>query len=156
MATLSEVTLQHSRDLSALDADCRAQQEAIERARQNALQGLAAAAPALRQYNDARNEAATIRDNTVAHAAAALEAARLQARDERFDQLDTVQQQYVAADRAADDAKAAAQKKENDAYQAKLATINALPLGQQFAAREAAAAEHDKALAEIEAAWRVA
>jgi hypothetical protein len=157
MPTLSEITLQHSRDLSALEAECRAQQDEIERARQSALRSVGSAGPALQQYENARAEAATIRDNTVAQAGSAFEAAQIQARDSRSDELNNVQQRYIAADRAVDDVRDTAGKKEDADYQAKLDEIeHTLPLDQQIAAREAASAAHSEALATIEAAWRAA
>jgi hypothetical protein len=155
MPTLSELTLQHSRDLSALEAECRARQDEIERDRQAALHGLATARPALQQFEKARADAAALRDNAVAHAATAFATAQIQARDKRVDALNKVQSDYLSADRAADAARLAARNQEDADYRARLIDIeHTVSLDKQFAAREAATAKHEAALAAIDARWR--
>jgi len=152
--TLSEVTLRHSRDLSALDAERRSALEHVDADRREALRALAAGRPALTAFDAACADAATARENALAQSANAFDAAQEDARNARAADLIAVQQRYLAADRESDGAKAGALRKAEADYQARLDDIgHTIALDKQFAAREAAFDARRKAGAAAEAAW---
>jgi len=153
--TLAELTLQHSRDLSALEAWHRQRLESLEADRQGALHALAAARPPLAALDAACADAATVRDNALAQTRNAFEAAQADARSTRASDLIEAQQGYLAADEAADGAKAAALEKADADYRSRLDEIGrTLTLDKQFAARAAAFDARRKATDAAEAAWR--
>ena len=154
---LSDLTLQHSRDLSALEAERRRQLDRVEGDRQEALRALAAARPALTTFDAARADAATVRDNAIAQTMTVFDAAQVDARGGRAADLVDVQQRYLAADEASDAAKAAALQKADADYRARLDDISkTLSLDKQFAARGVAFDARRKAAAAAEAAWLAA
>ena len=152
--TLSELTLQHSRDLSALDAERRRQFDRVDADRQAALHTVAAARPALAAFDTASGEAAAARDAAFAQARNMLDAAQADARSARAADLAASQREYLAADEAADVAKRAARQKADADYQSRLDEIGrTLPFDKQFAAREAAFDARRNAVAAADAAW---
>ena len=153
--TLAELTLQHSRNLSALEAEHRQRLESLDADEQQALHALAAARPALAAFDAACADAATVRDNAFAQARNALDAAQADARSARAADLIEGQRGYLDADETADGAKAAAVQKADADYRSRLEEIGrTLALDKQFAARAAAFDAHRKAAEAAEAAWR--
>ena len=152
--TLADVTLQHSRDLSALDAARRQALDRVDADRREALHALAAARPALAAFDAACAEAATVRDNAVAQTMTVFDTAQGDARSARAADLIAGQQRYLAADQTSDAAKTAALRKADADYQSRLDDIGrTLSLDKQFAAREAAFDARRRADAAAEAAW---
>jgi len=153
--TLAELTLQHSRDLSALEADHRQRLESLDGDRQQALHAVAAARPALAAFDAACADAATVRDNAFAQARNAFDAAQADARSARAADLIAAQQGYLEADETTDGAKSAALQKADADYRSRLEEIGrTITLDKQFAARASAFDARRKATETAEAAWR--
>ena len=152
--TLSELTLQHSRDLSALDAERRRELDRVDADRQEALHAVAAARAPLTAFDTASSEAAATRDTAFAQARTVFDAALTDARSARSSDVAASQKKYLGADEAADAAKTAARRKAEADYQSRLDEIGrTLALDKQFAAREAAFEARQKAIAAADAAW---
>src|SRR5439155_911544 len=98
---LSDLTLQHSRDLSALEAERRRQLDRVEGDRQAALHALAAARPALTTFDAACADAATAWLD-------ALQANRAQQQDDLRTALDKERRQVDQAANKRDAAQKAA------------------------------------------------
>ncbi len=154
--TLAEITLEHSRRISDLQAECRRRRQELDRARGDALGALPGAAAPLQQLDASRAKADDALARALAEADAKSQAAHAKAAERLNEALADVNQRYRAADRAADAKRDAANRAANADYAARLDEIARLPVEKQFNAREDAQRELRAALARADAAWRSA
>jgi len=156
-ATLADLTLRLSQDLSALETTCRREQSEIDAALHTALENLPAAKPLLTAYTAAASTAGAIRDRAIAEADGVLRQAQDDARSKRRDALLDDQQQYLDADRAADDRKQAAVRKAASDYQSVLDRIDrTVPLDRQAAERRSAYEAYQRDLLAADEDWKEA
>jgi hypothetical protein len=155
--TLQDLTLQLSRDISALDAERRRRLAALEQERHEALHALPAASKPLQQLDAALAAAIAKHKDAVAKAAAEFENAISRARGERSNDDVATQEQYVEANRAEDEKKSGRLAAEDRRYEQELADIaTGVRPDRQVWARDAAYQKHKQLIAGIEDAWRAA
>ena len=154
--TLSEVTLDHSRRLSELQADCRQRRARLDREKDAALGALPGAQAFVQQADASRIKAAEALARVLVDADIKAQAARAKAAERLNEALSDVDQKYRAADRVADAKRDAATRAANAAYADRIDAIGRLPIEKQFGAREEAQRDLREALAKADAAWRAA
>lgn len=155
MDTLADLTFSYSRDLSALQADCRGLAADLDRQLRRTLLTIPAVEPLVAEYDRVFADARTTRDNAISQADGTLQDARGKAQRKRSDELLDVQQQYIDVDRNADEKKQLGVEKAERAYQSRLEEIDrTLKLDQQPGERRRAFVEYQRAIAVADDEWR--
>lgn len=155
MDTLADLTLRYSRDLSALQADCRGLVADLDQQLRRMLIAVRAVEPLVAEYDRTCADARATRDTAISQADAVLQDTRAKAQRKRSDELLDAQQQYIDVDRHADEKKRLGVEKAEQAYQSRLEEIDdTLKLDQQPSERRKAFAEYRRAMAAADDEWK--
>lgn len=157
MPTLSELTLQLSRDLSSNHQNCLRQLEQLESSRVTALQALPGTAGILEDASEERLDAALTRDRTLQQIDLDLQKAERKAAGARQTALQAVEKRFRDRDTAALQARTVGEEREHAHLKAEYDKITeSLGLSQQILARREAERRCDEAIRALHATYLTA
>jgi hypothetical protein len=154
MATLPELTLQLSRDLSANHQHCLRQLEELESSRMTVLRALPRTAAILEDANEERLDASLTRDRTLQQIDVELQKAERKAAAARQTALQAVEKRFRDRDTAALQARTTGEERERAHLKVEYDKIAAsLGLSQQILARREAERRCDEAIRALHATY---